>query len=164
MPEPTPAPEDPQTLIDSIDALTGRIDSVLTETKELHDYGRKNRQLIRRQWKIIVGLCVLGLIAIGLGIGLIVTVNHDHHTAEVAKAAAEQAQRNAVNAEQVCQQGNIARAATRSLWERIFTLPPIQALSPAEQAARDTQTAIVRTQINTSYADQDCKKLGPHGP
>jgi hypothetical protein len=143
-----------EVLTESVRGLTGEITALRAETQELHDYGRENRLLIRRQkrsgrrqWAIIV-------------IGIAVTI-FAVHTANVAGRAATAAQRNAVNAEQVCEKGNEARATTRALWEGLFKLPSIPALSPAEQAARDAQVATVRARIAVSYADQDCKKLGP---
>lgn len=157
-----------EVLTNSVRDLTGEITALRSETQELHDYGRQNRLLIqqqkrtaRRQWVITVFVVVL---ALGFGF-LAIKARHTSQVATKAAAAAQEAavtaQRNAVNAEQVCQTGNIARATTRDLWDSLFKLPSIPALSPAEKAARDAQIATVRARIAVSYADQDCKKLGP---
>lgn len=155
-------------LTEAVNNLSGEIAGLRGETQELHDYGRENRRLIRRQNRIILGVI---LVALAVGVVGVIAIRGANEAraaaqqaraaAEQARAAAEQAQRNAVNAEEVCRQGNIARATTRDLWEGLFKLPSITALSPAEQATRDAQVAVVRARIATSYADQDCTKFGP---
>lgn len=141
-------------LVTSVDAATMAIDGFRQEIAGQNVFNERTRKQTRRLW------LAYALIAL-LGLGLGVSVYRDHQTAQAAKAAADQAQRNAVNAEQVCLTGNVARATTRDLWEGLFKLPSIPPLTPAQQAAKDAQIATVRARIAVSYADQDCSKLGP---
>lgn len=141
-------------LTEAVKEMSGKIDGFTTETQELHDYGRENRRLIRRQNRIILGVVLLAL-AVGL-VGVIAI-----RGANEARAAARAAQTNAENAYGACLKANQARATTRDLWDNIFSQPSVQKLSPAEQATRDTLVAALRARIARDYADQDCSKLGP---
>lgn len=141
------AENEPGTLAETVNALAGQIAGLRGEIQDMDISGRRTRRLIRRQWVLTIVLAAVAIFALRASI--------------VAGGAASTAQRNAVNAEQVCEKGNEARATTRDLWDAIFKLPSIPALSPAEKAVRDTQVAALRARIATSYADQDCKKLGP---
>jgi hypothetical protein len=141
------AENEPGTLAETVSALAGQIAGLRREIQDMDISGRRTRKVIRRQWVLTIVLAAVAIFALRASI--------------VAGGAASAAQRNAVNAEQVCQQGNIARATTRDLWEGLFKLPSIPALTPAQQAARDAQVATVRARIAVSYADQDCTKLGP---
>jgi hypothetical protein len=141
------AENEPGTLTDTVSALAGQIAGLRGEIQDMDISGRRTRRLIRRQWALTIVLAAVAIFALRASI--------------VAGGAASAAQRNAVNAEQVCQKANEARATTRDLWDSLFKLPSIPALSPAEKVARDAQIATVRARIAVSYADQDCKKLGP---
>jgi len=141
------AETDSGTLTDAVDALRVEVTGLRAEIQDLDISGRRTRRLIWRQWIVIV---IVVLLAVGLGF---VAVNA-RHTAQIAS-------RNTENAYTACLKANSARATTRALWDSIFSQPPIQKLSPQEQAARDAQVAALRARIATSYADQDCSKLAP---
>lgn len=141
------AENEPGTRTETINALAGQIAGLRGEIQDMDISGRRTRRVIRGQWALTIVLAAVAIFAL--------------RTSTVASRGAATAQRNAVNAEQVCEKANEARATTRDLWDNLFKLPSIPALSPAQQAARDAQVATVRARIATSYADQDCSKLGP---
>lgn len=141
------AENDSGTLTEAVNGLAGEIAGLRAETQKLDVYGRRNRTLIWRQWLIIAAVVIL---AAWVGI----TARNARHTAQLASM-------NAENAYAACLKANNARATTRTLWENIFSQPPIQKLSPPEQATRDAQVATIRGRIARDYADQDCSKLAP---
>ena len=143
-----------EVLSDGVAALRASVDGLTKEIQEQSAFAKRSRTLILRQWIPIVAVIVLTLALGALAYGA-------RHTAQVAKAAATTAQKNAENAYAACVKANVSRATTRDLWNTIFTFPPVQTLTPAEQAARNSQVAALRARIATSYADQDCSKLAP---
>jgi hypothetical protein len=136
---------DLQSLTDAVNSLDGTITGMRAETQELHDYGRRNRKLIRRQWVIggIVALLVAWTALIGLD----------------TRATARRVQKGAESSYAACLRGNEARKTTRDLWGYILDQPPIQKLSPEEEAKREALVTAFRAKLATSYADQDCSKL-----
>lgn len=138
----------------SVDGLTESIDALRAETQELHEYGRRNRTLIRRQWIIIAAVILL---AVWLGF----TALGARHAADIAKNASGLAQRNSANFVSQCQSGNNARAVTLTSWNTILSADFTSTLPPAQQAVAKARIAQLRDNLAKVLAPQDCSKLAP---
>lgn len=121
--------------IGAINILSAKIATVQEQTEEQHDYGRKNRVLIRRQNILIVAVALLSILAGS----------------------------NFVRSRSVCEASNKNNRTNRTLWTYVLTLPPFQQLTPQEALARDAQVANFRTYINTQFAPQNCHFLPVSG-
>lgn len=131
--------------IAAADRLTNSVSDLGTEMKELRNYGRRNRLLIRA---LVASMVFDAVLSIGLGwIGVTA-----HNASNKAVAATAASKVNANNQRQSCLNGNDSRAVQLELWTYIFTLPAGQGQTP-EQVER---IAEFRKYINTVFAQRDC--------
>jgi hypothetical protein len=109
-------------------------------------YGRRNRQLIRRQYALIAAVLLLT-------VAVWVLAHRADHAAEQARRATTQARIVAATQKETCEAGNETRRAARAAWNDFYDA----AVAGSSDKARATAVvAPLRKRINDAYADRDC--------
>jgi hypothetical protein len=140
-------PSDWEKIAEGVAGLRASVDGLRADTQELHDYGRRNRALIRRQWAITVVVVVL---AVGIGLAVL----RANHAADLARKAND---RVVVS----CEAANSGRKLNSNLWNYVLSIPPARQMTPQEKAITDAQVANFRAYIAKTFVQQDCSKLKP---
>lgn len=132
--------------------LTASLDKVGTELEQLNAYGRRSRH-------IIIGLVVS--LALDVALTLVVTVfavqAHDaSRSAQTASATAIQLHKTQV---QGCQAGNVLRAGTVAVWERLAMLTrPAAGTTPAQAAANARAVAGFIAYVKSVNKPRNCQE------
>jgi hypothetical protein len=167
--EPGSAPDAVEAARDLTGALNGlsqRLDDAKTASEErdqqLSEYGRRNRQLIRRSRRLIAVDIVL-TIALAL-VGLNSARSNDRADTAVATAAVAKARAAAANTAAVaehqsliagCEAGNVNRKNELGVWDYLLDNTTPTSKAQAKALAKFGQ------KIDQAYAPRNCVKVYP---
>ena len=133
--------------------LTGALQAVAAEVKELRSYGRRNRKWIVFDIVITVLLTAVGFIAFHA-----IQSAHDANvSAQAARAVAAVATQNNRN---LCESSNIARAQQIDLWNYAIGLNK----GVPQTAQQKEKTARFEVHLHSLYAPRDCANVNPGKP
>ena len=146
----TPPPDTPpRDAITTAQGLTGALQGVTDEIKQLRRYGRFNRRFI------IVDIALTVLLAFVGGLSA--------HAVSQSSAASVLAQQNHTAQIVTCQAGNQARAQNEQLWAYVITLltssPPRPGTTAAQKAEAARVVALLRAKVETTFESRNCQQL-----